>query len=209
MNPHSKEPHADGCRPLQSGLLRHVLKLGMAFVLGISGLPCACAAVAPMGVAPYKVEAVFLRNFTRYVVWPESAFKGADSVWQICILGDDPFGNVLELALEGRVEQGRRFHVSRVDSVEHIPPCQIVFVSISDPIRRRAAMDYLRSRPILTVGESPEFLMEGGIIQLQIADCIEMSINLDQARSISLQIPTKMLEISREVLENGVLRRTR
>jgi len=36
-----------------------------------------------------------------------------------------------------------------------------------------------------------------------------MSINLDQARAVSLTIQTKMLEVSSEILENGELRRMR
>ena len=36
-----------------------------------------------------------------------------------------------------------------------------------------------------------------------------MSVNLDQARSASLHIQTKMLEVSHQVLENGVIREMR
>jgi hypothetical protein len=59
------------------------------------------------------------------------------------------------------------------------------------------------------VGDAPEFLDEGGIVRLVARERIEMSINLDQARAASLSIPTKMLEVSREVLENGTLRGAR
>ena len=46
-------------------------------------------------------------------------------------------------------------------------------------------------------------MQEGGIIRFQVGDRVEMSINLDQARAVSLLIQTKMLEVSIEVLENG------
>jgi hypothetical protein len=59
------------------------------------------------------------------------------------------------------------------------------------------------------VGDAPDFLQEGGIIQFQIEDRVEMSINLDQARSASLAIQTKMLEVSRNVVENGVVKNWR
>jgi hypothetical protein len=44
---------------------------------------------------------------------------------------------------------------------------------------------------------------------LLIGERIEMSINLDQARSVSLTIPAEMLEVSREVVENAAVRRLR
>jgi len=52
-------------------------------------------------------------------------------------------------------------------------------------------------------------LREGGIIRFQVSDRVEMDVNLDQARSASLKIQTKMLEVAHEVLENGVVRSRR
>ena len=43
----------------------------------------------------------------------------------------------------------------------------------------------------------------------QVENYVEMSVNLDQARSVSLKIQTKMLEVTHEVLENGVVRKQR
>lgn len=180
----------------------HALLLGWLVALA---LPCRAAGSA--AVAPQKVEAAFLRNFARYVTWPDEAFPSADSPWKICILGDDPFGDVMERTLEGRTEQGRAFEVHRATDLANVPSCQIVFVAIQDPVKRRAALRELRSRPVLTVGDDPGFLREGGIIRFQVSDRVEMSVNLDQARSVSLKIQTKMLEVSRDVLENGAVRR--
>ena len=67
----------------------------------------------------------------------------------------------------------------------------------------------VRDMPVLTVGSADDFLAEGGVIRLQPGERMEMSVNLDQARSASLGIPTKLLEVSRDVMENGVLRRLR
>lgn len=167
------------------------------------------AAQDAAGVSPDKVEAAYLRNFARYVTWPASAFSDERAPWRICILGSDRFEDVLEKTLQGRSEQGRPFEIFRARSVEQLPPCQIVFVGHDSAARRRAALDELRRRPVLTVGDAPEFLQEGGIIRFQVAQHVEMSINLDQARAISLTIPAKMLEIAHDVVENGTLRRLR
>jgi YfiR/HmsC-like len=156
---------------------------------------------------PRKVEAAFLRNFARYVTWPADAFSGERSPWNICILGGDPFGDVLEKTFRGRTEQGRSFAIIRADALDELPACQIVFIAHQDAAERRAALNELKRRPVLTVGDAPGFLREGGILRFQVSDHVEMSINLDQARSVSLTIQTKMLEVSREILENGTMRR--
>jgi hypothetical protein len=94
-------------------------------------------------------------------------------------------------------------------TLDQLPPCQIVFVGYESPARRRAALGELKKLPVLTVGRAPEFLNEGGIIRLLAGERIEMSINLDQARAASLTIPSKMLELARDVVENGTVRKWR
>ncbi len=158
---------------------------------------------------PYKVEAAFLRNFSHYVTWPAATFADARSPWRIGILGRDPFGDTLEKTLKGRVEQGRTYEIFRADKLEDLPECNIIFIAYRDAARRRAVLAELRGKPVLTVGDAAEFLQEGGIIRFEVGDRVKMSINLDRARSASLTIQTKMLEVSDHVVENGVVRRLR
>ena len=158
---------------------------------------------------PNKVKAAFLRNFAHYITWPAQAFADDRSPWRVCILGRDPFGEVLELTFKGRTEQGRQFEVFRTDMPNESTPCQIVFVAYGDAAKRRAVLDKLKDKPVLTVGDAPEFLGEGGVIRFQVEDRVKMSINLDQARAASLTVQTKMLEVSSEIQENGVVRKVR
>jgi hypothetical protein len=158
---------------------------------------------------PYKVEAAFLRNFAHYVNWPTQAFSQDDRSWYVCVLGPDPFGDILETILEGRTEQGKPFAVFRTERLEELPSCQILFIAYAETRRRRSVLQTLRDRPVLTVGEAPEFLDEGGVIRLDVGERVSMSINLDQARSSNLKIQTKMLEVARTILENGVSHQNR
>lgn len=153
------------------------------------------------------VEAAFLRNFARYVTWPVSAFANERAPWTICVLAADHLDDVLEKTFSGRVEQGRRFEIVRMKAPEQLQACQIVFVGTPNATRRRAVLTELRRQAVLTIGEAPEFLDEGGIVRLQVGERIEMGINLDQARAASLTIPSKILEVAHEVYENGAVRR--
>jgi hypothetical protein len=158
---------------------------------------------------PNRVKAAFLRNFAHYVNWPIDAFPGPRTPWHICVLGPDPFGDILETSLKGRTEQGRSFEVFRAETLDQLPACQIVFLTYKDDARRRAVLDKLKNKPILTVGDAPEFLREGGTIRFQVDDRVRLSINLDQARIAALVIQTRMLEVSSEVLDNGIVRKMR
>lgn len=158
---------------------------------------------------PNKVKAAFLRNFAHYVTWPIEAFPDRRSPWRICILGRDPFGEVLEITFKGRTEQERSFEIFRAETMDKLPECQILYVASNNPATRRAALGGVKGKAVLTVGDAPEFLKEGGVIRFQVGDRVGMSINLDQARAASLTIQTRMLEVSNEVLENGAIRNVR
>lgn len=180
--------------------------IALLWMLQLPGL-VAGQELAP--VDPNRVKAAFLRNFAHYINWPASAFADTRAPWHVCILGPDPFGDVLDKSLHGRMEQGRTFEVFRADTLEQLPPCQIVFLAYKDDASRRATLDRLKAMPVLTVGDAPEFLREGGTIRFQVDDRVRLSINLDQARTVSLSIQTRMLEVSSEVLDNGVVRKLR
>lgn len=158
---------------------------------------------------PYKVKAAFLRNFAHYVTWPSSVFSNSQAPWQLCVVGQDPFGDMLLNTVNGRVEQGHPFEVHRAKTLDKLPACHIVFLAIDNPQVRRAMLGELKNKPVLTVGDAPEFLREGGVIQFQVDDRVRININLDQARAAALDIQTRMLEVSHEVLDHGLLRKVR
>ncbi len=188
----------------------HARRMHWAGLLGlllVFYLPCLAPGQELAKVNPRKVEAAFLRNFTHYVTWPPHTFANDHSSWHVCILGNDPFGKTLERTFEGRTELGRPFKIFRADTLAELPQCQVVFIAYKISTNRRAALSELESRPVLTVSDAAGFLQEGGIIRFDVTDHVEISVNLDQARSASLTIQTKMLEVCREVIKNGVERR--
>jgi hypothetical protein len=155
------------------------------------------------------VEAAYLRNFAQYVNWPVETFANDLDPWHICVLGDDPFGELLENTLQGRSVKDRPFSILRTHKISDLDHCQIVYIAYMISMSRRAAIAELKNQPILTVSDAPEFLQEGGIIRFDIRDYVQININLDQARSASLNIQTKMLEVSNEVVDHGAVRKLR
>jgi hypothetical protein len=152
---------------------------------------------------PYEVIAGYLRALPAYVVWPTNTFATPAEPWQIGILGNDPFGDLLEKVLDNRQAARRGFQIIRGATVDDLRHCEIIFVAIKDESRLTDVLAQLGSRPVLTVGEQENFLALGGIIQLEVHDTIRMAINLDRARAAHLKIPTQMLELASEVIENG------
>src|SRR5581483_5614207 len=79
------------------------------------------AAPAP---TDYQVKAVFLFNFAQFVEWPTNAFANENSPVVIGILGEDPFGGVLDQTVKGERARGRLITTKRFAADEEPEGCQ-------------------------------------------------------------------------------------
>jgi hypothetical protein len=61
----------------------------------------------------YKIKAVFLYNFTKFVEWPAESFNSDSAPFTIGILGIDPFGAALDLLADQSV-RGRKIILKKI-----------------------------------------------------------------------------------------------
>jgi hypothetical protein len=149
-------------------------------------------------VTEYEVKAAFLLNFAKFVEWPPVEESRAKSPFSICIFGDDPFGKALDQIVEGEFIDNRPLVVQRLRrSPEH---CEVVFVSASE--RNIPTILNQVGSGVLTVGESPDFLSDGGIINFVIdGRRVRFDISRGAAERASLRISSRLLGVARSVLK--------
>src|SRR5450759_4819624 len=152
----------------------------------------------------YRVKAFFLYNFARYVEWPKERFKAVNDPIVICILGTDPFGSALEQAIAGKVVEGRPFVVRRISEIRPDSNCHILFVNSSERKRFRSMAGNLKGSGVLTVGETPEFTAEGGVINFKLDDGkVRFEIDVDAAGREHLHISSKLLSLAQNAKKHG------
>jgi len=151
----------------------------------------------PEPFSEYQVKAVFLLRIPSFVAWPPRAFPDPDSPIDICVLGKDPFGSVLDRVVKGATVKGRKVAIHRVDSGDTVPSCHVLFISDSLRHRLRDILAQLGEKSILTVGDFPGFAREGGMINLgRDGNRVRVVINLGAARRAHLGISSKLLKLS-------------
>ena len=159
------------------------------------------AAARGQATDEYRVKAVFLYNFAKFVDWPSQAFKGPTDPIVIGVLGKNPFGDALVGTAAGKTMGGRGFQVREVTDAQQAAGCQIVFVSASERKRLGALFTRIRNSAVLTVGEMDNFASEGGIINFKInAGSVRLQINVEAARKQQLRISAKLLSLA-EIVE--------
>ena len=139
----------------------------------------------------YRVKAAYLYNFVRFVEWPPAA---ADGPVEICVVRPNPFGDVLVETLRGERLDGRPVVPRLVDAPE--PGCQVVFVPAGSAAA--PAIRAVQSTPTLTVGESPDFIRQGGIVNF-VRDGANVRFEIDEtaARRAGLRISSRLLRLAR------------
>ncbi len=148
----------------------------------------------------YLIKAGFIYNFANLVQWPVNAFAQPDSPIVIGILGEDPFGTVLDRVLAGKRVNGRIFLVKRLKSIVDLKECQILFVSSSEIAHSTEAIHLVKGMPILTIGEIPGFAKRGGIINLVLEDNkVHFEVNVEAAKEADLTISSRLLALARIV----------
>lgn len=186
-------------RPIFNSVSRFA---ALAFCL-LLGVPVS-ARVAEEGPAltEYQVKALFLLNFTRYVEWPDDAFETEETPFTIGVVGRNPFDDNLLRIVDGRTVKGRIIVVKKVSTRVEIAACQILFVSASEQSRFGEVLGDAGGRPILTVGENPDFLRHGGAIEfLSRGGNIRLRINLQAARASDLRMSSQLLQVADSVME--------
>ena len=159
--------------------------------------PGAVAMGAPQVPLEYAVKANYLYKFAPFVRWPAEALPPSGP-FNICLIGENSFGTVLDEAVRGQQIDGHPIAIHRLVATSALPACQILFVGrTTQPAATilRAAADY----PILTVtdhdraagGGMIDFTLQGGRVRF--------AIDAAAARTSRLQISSKLLGLATAV----------
>jgi hypothetical protein len=151
----------------------------------------------------YPLKAVFLLNFAEFTDWPTNAFDAPDSPFVIGILGDDPFGALLDDAVQNERINGRKFVVERYHRVEDIKTCHILFISQSETRRLDKIVADLKGKPVLTVSEIENSAYHGVCVRLITENNkIRLRINTDSLKEANLVMSSRLLRVAQIVSQN-------
>jgi hypothetical protein len=148
-------------------------------------------------VSEYQLKAVFLFNFAKFVEWPPQASGDTHDPFIICVLGDNPFGPSLDDVVSGKTVANRPISIREVSSPQQSQKCRILFISASERKRTRAILDALKGFSVLTVGDTEDFVANGGIVRFKVKDArVRIEIDAEAAERANLRISSKLLSLA-------------
>jgi hypothetical protein len=187
----SRPPHRSPKAPRRllraSGLL-----LAMAGVAPLAGPARAEAPSAP----EYQLKAVFIYNFDQFIEWPDGAFAKADSPLVITVLGDNPFGNVLEQVTRGKQIRGHEIVVRYAQDAAKIGQTHVLFVGA--PYNQNPGELVQKLTGVLTIGDTENFTSAGGMIRFYSERSkLRFEINTKAADKGGIKVSAKLLHLAK------------
>jgi hypothetical protein len=169
-----------------------------ALALALLASPMATAAPAPRAPSPeFQVKAGQLFHFTGFVEWPSAAFRDPEAPLVIGVLGDDPFGSVLDELVRDEKINGHPLVARRYRHVEDVTDCHILFISGSEAADFPRILAQLHGRSVLTVGDTDGFIRAGGMVRFVIeSGKVRQRINVAAARAAGLTISSMLLRLA-------------
>lgn len=180
-------------------VLRVIVALTLLSVAGTG------AAQAP-DAEDYRAQSEYLRSFADFVAWPSSAPNRALSeTMNFCVLGRDPYGSLLDKSVLDHPVGQRRAIVMRAQHFEDLGTCDVLFISSSERKHEVRIFKHLRSKNILTVGDTDDFAVRGGIIQFVANQGhVRFLIDVDAAERAGLTIRAPLLALAKIVHDDPV-----
>lgn len=140
-----------------------------------------------------EVEAAYLYNFGKFVRWPEAG-RGP---LRICVAGQESFEKTMSRLVTGEQIGNRPLEVRMVDRPEMAGTCSILYVDGIDRERLDALLAATAGKPVLTVGETPDFLERGGMIQfVPVENHVRFSVNLNAANRCGVGLSSELLKVA-------------
>jgi len=145
----------------------------------------------------YKLKAVFLYNFAKFVTWPDSAFENDQSPLVIGVLGEGPLNEALKF-IEGKSAQNRTVIIKKFNTENDIDNCHILYLSSSQNVRMNQLLkNGLSKRDILTVGSMKQFTQIGGVINfVSEKNKLKFEISRKSAERAHLTLSSQLLTLA-------------
>lgn len=151
-----------------------------------------------------QVKAAYLYNFGKFVRWQGTDHPPSSGSLEICILGKDPFGDVLDSTVYGESIDGRKIAVRRISRVQEAVSCNILYISLSEESRLASILSSVQHFAPLTVSDIPNFAQRGGIIAFVAQKGkIRFEVNRLAAEQSHVTLSSELLKVAVKVIDTA------
>jgi TonB family protein len=168
----------------------------VAFVRALVG----AAVVTPSQTQDERaVRTAYVFQLTRYVEWPVETKQ-----LTVGVLASRETAEFLHKILDGKTTDSRSIRVMLFPTDDEWPNCNILYMDDAQSKKPLAELNKRGTNNVLTVGESPAFLRDGGMIALvRAGDKVQIQLNLEAARRSGIKLSPRLFGVARIITLEG------
>jgi hypothetical protein len=182
-------------------IYRRLILIAIAGAL-VGGIGATSAQAEPTN--EYKIKAALIFKFLQFVEWPKEGggggAAGTDNPQPIVVgtVGKDPFEGALEQTMAGKSVGGRVITVKHFTSAADVKRCQVLFAGAESDGELSKVLKRLGPAGLLTIGETDQFLDDGGVIRIyEQGNNLRFEISTGAVARAGLQISAKLLRLAK------------
>ena len=169
----------------------------MSRTSGLIAIALLCASTAARAQpTDQAVKAAFLAKFARYVIWPPGARPSPGAALQLCIIGQDNLGALIDRATAGQAVEAHPIAIRRIASPDQAASCQVAFVDGGSAKSTAAWLAALHGQPILTVTDAGAGATRGMIHFTVIGGRVRFYIDRATVSAARLAIDSRLLSLA-------------
>ena len=157
------------------------------------------------GVDEYELKAVYILNFSLFTEWPStSTINIEDKPFVITIYGKNPFEKKIEYLVKVKRKKlkNRIIIIKYANNLNQILNSDIIFISSSEKYNVSKIINYVRGKPILTIGDTKGYLNKGVMINMYISNSkLKFDINLKEVKKSDIYISSKLLVNANKIIK--------
>jgi hypothetical protein len=173
------------------------LYLNFLIVLCLTACGAADVSAQEQKAGEYQVKALFIYNFINFVDWPAGSSFDSSPTVNVCVIGEDPFGEALN-DIRSETVKGKRLAIRFYRSYDEPEGCHLLFIPASEKNHMGRILRSISDKSVLTVADTEESVRQGAVIGFFIEQKrVRFAVNLEAARRAGLKISAKLLKLAK------------
>jgi hypothetical protein len=146
----------------------------------------------------YKMHAMFIYHFTKYINWPE---KETSEEFVIGIIGQTPLKNELISITKSKNINNKKVEIKQLkENAEELKNCQIVFIPENESKSIGNVIAITEKSAVLVITEKNGMLTKGASINfLVISEKLRFEISKSKLSEHNLKVSNELLKLASDV----------
>ncbi len=143
-----------------------------------------------------QIKSAFVEKFTHFIEWPDDTIQNQPFV--IFVFPDSPLLPFLSSLFKQHRVKSKSVHLLVTDNLNLLDSAHIVLIHQKQQHLMPLILTHIKNKPVLTIGDYPDFLEDGGILLLyKEEETLRFAINVTALSQTGLSVSSQLLKLAK------------